>query len=244
MSKFFKAFNDNTMSNIIMAVVIIVVLIVVPFTAMKVVSAGVKIALGSVEYKYTTMDTDPKEGSPVDRVMVMLKSLNDPDIISNVKKMCPNRETTLKYMKEKHAVLKKAWEDADSPKYGSRFTEMNKFDPGSNTAIDNRTFNQMSKSDLELRRLVDKGYAYHIDWEHIKLIGLTAVSPSVSMEHFIKLYFEDQGRIFRIEFTALYSEKKGDVPAISGAFIEEHGLIEVDNASGDTFKKLFQKILE
>ena len=121
---------------------------------------------------------------------------------------------------------------------------MNKFNSDSNKAIDDRTFNQMSESDLELRRLIDKGYAYHIDWEHIKLIGFTSVAPSITMEYFVRLYFEDQGRIFRIAFTALYIEKKGEVPAISGAFIEEHGLIEVDNASGDTFKKLFQKILE
>lgn len=219
--------------------VIMITLFVVPVIFGKALGITINSVVGSKGYSYTEMDK-PTDPSIVTPALTALKSLGNPEVMDTAIAMCPKEDLIKFYMQTKLPKLQKEWADAGSLNYGPQYKEVKKFNMDVPEAVHSMWFDKVAKTDLELRKLIDKGYTYRVDWKNIEYIGFTHVVPDIAMEAFVRLYFKDQDRIFSITYTALIGPEE---PKTFGAILEDPNFIRVDNAAGDNIKSIIKQII-
>lgn len=218
---------------------IIGALIVLAFLAILslpyVVSSGAKGAIegafASDTKEYTIMD-EPNEETPVGIVMKALKSLDEPNTLATSSKLIPTTEVAKQFADKCFLYYTK--ED------NGRMAENYKLD--GKMSVSDFQFKMQATSDMILRRLIESGYTQRINWPNIKFLGYTYVEPGPSVESHMRLYFADQGRVYKIHFRAIYIQSGEKF--LSGAFFESDAhLVSMDDAGAANIKSFIRQLL-
>jgi len=222
---------------LIMIAIIIPTLIGVAYASGKLFGVAISSAFESEPLEYTAMEKGP-EPSPITTVMDALHNLDKTNTMKTAGEMAPSEELAKKYFDGMFKFWHDKWVGEGSRDYGLTYERYKEH--AAVKSVSDKLFDMKATTDLMLRQLIDKGYAYRIDWPNIKYVGFTGVTPTLAEETKGVLYFEDQGRIFKLQFVGLYASV-GE-KTLAGAFIKELVFERADNSGAEDVKGFFKKL--
>ena len=213
--------------------------VVLMIIALLIVTGSVvnKILPDGQEYKVTRMEAPSPDSGP-GRFMDLLKSLDNPDILSASIEYGNTAETYSAFVNTRKSYLEREWRNSGGNEHGGEYRSFMEFTRKSEEEHDNDRVRTVTRTDMFLRSLVDKGYQERIHWPSIKYIGHTSVVPVELGKVHYDIFFESQGRLFNTTFTALEYE---GTPV--GVFMENNFLNRVKSDSDKSWLEIINAII-